>query len=86
MKSLVGGCCWRHRCEIAETVASSYVSAACYGFAENIFIFPMIEAESEIVQVPRKVVFANVVIAAPHAALEQRPEAFDRVRLDRGRK
>jgi hypothetical protein len=42
----------------------------------------MIEAEGELVQIQRQILFANMVIAAHHAALEQRPERFNRVRMD----
>src|SRR5437016_2943182 len=82
MKTLAAGC-WHHRCEIAETVASSHVSAACYGFAEHVFILPMIEAKGKFVQVQRQILFAHMMIAAHHATFEQRPERFNRVGMDR---
>jgi hypothetical protein len=39
-------------------------------------------AEAELRQIQRQIFLADVVIGADHAALEQRPEAFDAVRMD----
>jgi hypothetical protein len=50
---------------------------------EHIGIIAMVMTELELREVERKVLFADVVVGANDSALEQRPEAFDRVGVDR---
>jgi hypothetical protein len=66
----------------AEVSASSDASASCYGFTKNVRVLPVVVAELKLIQVQRKVLFADVVIGADNPALEQRPEAFDVVGMD----
>jgi hypothetical protein len=68
--------------EIAETVASSHVSAPCYGAPEDVRVVPVIESERELIEVQRQIFLADVVIGADDSALEQRPERFNRVRMN----
>ncbi len=64
----------------AEASASSDASASCYGLSEDVRILAVVVAELKFVQVQRKVLLADVVVSAYHAALEQRPKVFDVVR------
>lgn len=52
-------------------------------FPENVGIEPIIIPELELCDVKWKVPAADFVIAADNAPLEDRPEAFNRVRVDR---
>jgi hypothetical protein len=73
--------CWR-AFACSEAPASYCTSAASYGYAENIFIVPIVKAELELVQIERQVLCADVVIRADNATLEQRPERFNRIGMD----
>ena len=48
-------------------------------FGEDVVVEPIIVAELEFRDVQRQVLAADLVIRADHAALNQRPEAFDGV-------
>jgi hypothetical protein len=73
---------WR-RSSLAETDASDLVSAACYRFPEDVGIMPIIVAELELRDIQGHVLFADLVERANHAALEDRPEAFDCLSMHR---
>jgi hypothetical protein len=62
----------------SQTVASSSASASCYSRPENIAVMPVIVAELEFCDVQRHVLGADLVERADDAALEDRPEAFNR--------
>src|SRR5438132_9688773 len=66
----------------AEATAASDASAVCYRFPEHVGVVPVVVAEHELVQVEREVFSADVVIRADDAALQERPEVFDGVRVD----
>jgi hypothetical protein len=70
---------WR----FAEAPASPRASASCYSCAEDIGVVPIVVAELEFGDVQREILLADLVIAAHNAALDERPEAFNRVRVDR---
>src|SRR5437899_538455 len=51
--------------------------------SEDVCVFAVIVAELELSDIERKVLFADLVEGADAAALNQRPEAFNRVGMDR---
>jgi len=51
--------------------------------AENVCVHPIVVSELEFGDVEREILFADLVECAHHAALNDRPEAFDGVRVDR---
>jgi hypothetical protein len=67
---------WR-RSSLTETDASDLVSAACYRHPEDVGAMPIVVAEFELRDVQRHIFLAHLVERANHAALEDRPEAFD---------
>jgi hypothetical protein len=72
-----------HRFRLAETDASDLVSAACYRTPEHVGIRPIIIAKLKFCDVEREILGADFVKRADHAALEDRPKAFNRVGVDR---
>jgi hypothetical protein len=71
---------WR-RSQIAETVASSHVSASCYGAPKDVRVVPIVESEGKFIQVERQIFLAHVVIRADDSAFQERPESLDCVRV-----
>lgn len=69
-------------CASAYSCGSFCASAPCYRFPEDIGVVPIIVAELELCNVQRHVFGADLVEASDDAALEDRPEAFNRVRVD----
>jgi hypothetical protein len=61
----------------AEAPTSPVASATSYGCPENIFGLAIVEAERELIQVERQILFADVVIGADDSTLQERPERFD---------
>jgi hypothetical protein len=76
-----GPVCWRLS-RSAEAVASVGASAGCYRSTEDVLVIPVVVPELELRDVERQVFPADLVVRADHAALEQRPEAFNRVGVD----
>jgi hypothetical protein len=76
-----GPVCWRLS-RSAEAVASVGASAGCYRGTEDVLVIPVVVPELELRDVERQVFPADLVVRADHAALEQRPEAFNRVGVD----
>ena len=74
--------CWR-LWRFPEAPASPRASASCYGSSENVRVVPVVVAELELGDVERHVLPAHLVESADGAALEDRPEAFDGVGVDR---
>jgi hypothetical protein len=72
-----------HRFRLAETDASDHASAACYRFLKHIGVHAIVVAELKLRDVQRHIFCAHLVERADHAALEQRPKAFNRVRVNR---
>src|SRR5579872_4500078 len=66
----------------AEASASSDASASCYGVKENVGVLAIVEAPLKFIQVQRKVLRGNLVIGSHDAALQQRPERFNRLGMD----
>src|SRR5262245_2122020 len=66
----------------SEAQAIRGASAACYGCSENVDRLPIVVPKHKFVQVQRQITTADVVIRADHAALQQRPEVFNRVGMD----
>src|SRR6185437_10082276 len=71
-----------HRLSLAETVASGHVSAACYRGSKNIHVLPIVIAEFKFSDVQRQILLADLMECADDAALDDRPEAFNRVGVD----
>lgn len=71
---------WR-RLSLAETVASEHVSAACYRGSEDIDVLAVVVPELKFSDVQRQIFTADLVIGTDHAALEDAPKAFNRVRM-----
>src|ERR1700690_3062301 len=53
----------------------------CNRRSENVVIHPVIVAKFKLSDIQRKVLFADVVERADHAAFENAPETFNRVRV-----
>ena len=70
-------------CASAYSCGSFCASAPCYGFSKDIGVVPVVVAELEFGDVQRQIFAADLVEGADDAALEDRPEAFNRVRVDR---
>ena len=60
------------RSQLAETLASDRVSAACYRGSENIDVLAVVVAELKFRDVQRQIFAAYLVIGADNAALGQR--------------
>src|ERR1700730_12336633 len=63
----------------AEAAPSVAISASCYDQIEYVRIFSIVKPELKFVQVERQIGLADFVIAAHDAALEERPERFNRI-------
>jgi hypothetical protein len=72
---------WR-RFRLAETDASDLVSAACYRRFKHIRIEAVVVAELKFRDVERHIFGRHFVERADHAALEDRPETLNRVRVN----
>ena len=78
---LVASVRWR-RSSLAETDASVTVSAACYRRPEHVGITTVVVAELKFSDVQSHIFRADLVERADYAALENAPEAFNRVGVD----
>jgi len=67
---------------LAETGTSVRASAACYRLIKNVGVVPIVVAELKLSNVQRHVFGADLVERADNAALEDRPEALNRIRVD----
>jgi hypothetical protein len=72
-----------HRFRLAETDASDFVSAACYRGSEHVGIVAVVITELKLRDVQRQIFSAHLVERTDYAALEDRPEAFNRVGVNR---
>ena len=63
---------WPHTS--SEPAVPVACSAVCYNRREDIRILPVVMTERELGQIQRQIGFADVVIGAHHATLEQAPE------------
>jgi len=72
-----------HRSQLAETDASDRASAACYRRTKNIRVVAVIVSELKLRDVQRHIFAADFVERADDAAFEDRPEALDRVGVNR---
>src|SRR5712691_10417305 len=59
------------------------VSASANRLAEDVFVIAIVVAELELGDVQRQILRADLVECSDDAALEDRPEAFNRVGVDR---
>src|SRR5690348_252180 len=64
-----------------EAVASSCASASCYRNPKDIGVVAVVIFELTFCDVKRQIFFADLVIAADNRPLEDRPEAFNRLRV-----
>src|SRR5436853_871786 len=65
----------------SETVTSDRASATCYRSLENFRVVAIVVTELEFRDVQRQVLFADLVERADDAALQQRPEAVNGLRV-----
>jgi tetrahydromethanopterin S-methyltransferase subunit A len=77
-------CTYGWRSYEAEAHASNCrASETCYGGPENIGIAAVVIPELSLSDIQRQILCGNLVIAANDGPLEQAPEAFNRVGVDR---
>lgn len=69
-------------CASTYSCGSACASAPCYGVTENVGIVAVVVTELELRDVQGQIFAADLVIGAHHTALNQRPEPFNRVRVD----
>lgn len=67
---------------LSEPAVPVACSAACYDRREDVPVLPIVMTERELSQVQRQIGFADVVIGADHATLQQAPEAIEVRRVD----
>jgi hypothetical protein len=67
----------------AEAAPSVATSASCYDQIEDVRIFAIVKPELKFIQIQRQIGFADLVVAAHDAALDQRPERFNRIGVRR---
>lgn len=72
-----------HRFRLAETDASDHASAACYRRPEHAGVEAVVVPELKFRDVQRQIFGADLVERADHAALEDAPETFNRVGVNR---
>jgi len=70
-------------CPTAEAAPSEATSASCYDQVEYVRIRAIVKPELKLIQVEWQISFADFVIAAHDAALEKRPERFNRIGVRR---
>lgn len=68
---------------LAETVTSDHASAASYRCLKHIGVEAVVVAELKLRDIQRHIFGRHFVERADHAALEDAPKAFNRVRVDR---
>jgi hypothetical protein len=68
---------------LAETVASDHVSAACCRGSKDIDVLAIVVPELKFRDVQRQIFAADLVIAAGNTALQDAPEVFNRVGVNR---
>ena len=73
--------CWP-QVSNTEALTSPCASDSCYGRAEDIGVMAVVVLELGLGNVQRQILGADLVIAANDGALEQAPEALNRVRVD----
>jgi hypothetical protein len=74
--------CWPLS-SLAETVTSDHASAACYRRSKHVRVHAIVVPELKLRDVKRHIFGAHLVERADHAALEDRPETLNRVRVNR---
>jgi hypothetical protein len=65
MQILIESACWND----AEASASSDASASCYGFAEDVLVFAIVETKLELGKIQRQIFLTDMVIVANDSAL-----------------
>src|SRR5262249_7462140 len=73
---------WGRR-RVSEAVASSCASASCYRSTEDVCVVAIVVAELKLRNVQRQILGADLVERADDPALEDRPDAFNRLRMNR---
>lgn len=68
---------------LVQAPEGTSASARLYRITEDVRVIPIVVAERELFDVERKVLRRDFVECAHDAALKQRPETFDCVRVDR---
>src|SRR5439155_15592900 len=67
---------------VAEAVASAASSASCDKRPEHVGVLAVVMTETELGQVERQVLPGDLVVAADDAALQERPERVEVLRVD----
>lgn len=67
----------------SASVGPACVSAPTYGGSEDVRVVPIVVPEFEFRNIERQIFAADLVIGPDHAALDERPEAFNRIGVDR---
>src|SRR2546426_10459910 len=67
---------------VAEAVASAASSASCDERPEHVGVLAVVMTEAELGQVERQVRPGDLVVATDDAALQERPEAIEGLRVD----
>jgi hypothetical protein len=65
----------------AEAPASLVASVSSYRRSEYVFVLAIVVAENKLIEIERQIFLADIVIAAHDPPFQQRPEAFNRVRV-----
>ncbi len=82
MATPIAAVCWPLS-SLAETVTSDHASAACYRRLKHVGVHAVVVAELKFRDVEWQIFGADFVERADNAALEDRPEALNRVRVNR---
>jgi hypothetical protein len=70
-------------CCDAEAFASSDASASCYRCPEDVGIVAIVESERELREIERQIFLAYVMVGTHDSTLQQRPERFDVVGMNK---
>lgn len=78
-----GSCQRGKRQQQQRLIACAAFSASPDRFPENVLVFPVVIPELELSNIERKVFAAHLVVGADDTPLQDRPEALNRIRVDR---
>ena len=81
MRTPIESVCWR-ALVCSEAPASLCASAASYGLSKDVGVVAIVVTELKLGKIQRQIFLADIVVGAHDSALQQRPEAFDVVRMN----
>jgi len=67
----------------SASFGSSCVSATTYGRPEDVRVVPIIVPELEFRNIERQIFAADLVVGPDHSSFDERPEALNRIGMDR---